>query len=62
MSWWVLLLTLVASAAALMHAGDVSWAALEGSADGLVSAIEVAAGRLLDGDPGGALRALATVA
>ena len=59
MTWCVLLLTLLASAAALTHAGDVSWASLEGSASGLASAVEVAAGRLLDGDPGGALRALA---
>lgn len=62
MNRWVLLLTLLASAVALTHAGDVSWAALEGSAKGLASAVEVAAGRMLDGDPGGALRALVTVA
>ena len=58
MTRWVLLLTLLASAATLTHAGDVSWAAIEGSAKGFASAVEVALGRVLDGDPGGALRAL----
>jgi len=64
MNRWALFLMLLASACVLVmastHRHDVSWAAIEGSAQGFASAVEVAAGRVLDGDPGAALRALVT--